>query len=87
MKTNAFKIILITGCLAFTATACNSGGRNADQEGDTMMTDSANPQIDGTDTQMTDTSVTGTNPGGGAGADGRIGTAPDTAATPGTPAP
>ena len=89
MKTNAFKISLAAAGLIVALGACSSEGRNADQEGDTLMTDSASPQntqLDGTDTMMTDTSATGTNPGGGAGTEG-IGSSPDTSATPSTPAP
>ncbi|MGX5690737.1 hypothetical protein [Arcticibacter tournemirensis] len=86
MKTNALKIAIVSAFLAFTAASCNSGSRNADQEGDTMMTDSADPEIDGTDTMNTDTSVTQTTPGGGVGEDG-IGSGTDTAGTPNTPTP
>ncbi len=81
MKTNALKI-----AIAFTAASCNSGSRNADQEGDTMMTDSADPELDGTDTMNMDTSVTETAPGGGVG-EGGIGSGTDTAGTPNTPNP
>ena len=66
--------------------ACSSSNRNADQEGDTTMTDSANnTQVEGTDTMNTDTSVTGTAPGGAVGPEGQ-GSATDTTSSSNAPA-
>lgn len=81
MKTSPLKITVLAVSFALAISGCDSssGGKNLDQTaGDTTQTNSANPQIDGTDTQMTDTSATKTAPGGGVGKDG-AGSAPDTA--------
>ncbi len=83
MKTNAFKTMLITACLAtLILQACSSRSRNADEEGDTVMTDSANMQVDDTDTLVIDTSTNGIVPGGTG-----TGSSRDTAGTPNIPAP
>lgn len=86
MKTKALKISLVSGCLALTMAACSSSNRNADQEGDTTMTDTANnTQVEGTDTMNTDTSTTGTAPGGAVGPGGQ-GSSMDTTAGSSAPA-
>lgn len=88
MKTNALKIAVAAACFAFSVSACSSNsGRNADQEGDTTMTDTANnTQIEGTDTGTVDTSVSGSIPGGAVGPEGQ-GTSTDTSSKSNTPAP
>ncbi|WP_374164173.1 hypothetical protein [Arcticibacter sp. MXS-1] len=72
MKTKALKIA-IAACLTFSLASCGGNGtRNADQEGDTTLTDSPNnTQVEGTDTMMTDTAATGQAPGGAVGPEGQ----------------